>query len=193
MSRHQQEAAGPIDVPDLQAGPVLLRSHRLEELDDMVLACRDEQTWTWTTVPNPYEPEHAEAYINRAVGTPVDGETRWAIEVDGRFSGNIGAMLDGAGRADVGYFVAPWARGRGVGSLALWLVCDWAFRKGGCEVVTWNALVGNVPSRRMVEKVGFHVHADPARRMVVQRGERVDAWTADLLPEDLVPLQTLLP
>ena len=65
----------------------------------------------------------------------------------------------------VGYFVAPWARGRGAGSLALWLVCDWAFRAGGCEVVTWNALVGNVPSRRMVEKVGFHVHADPARRI----------------------------
>lgn len=192
MSRHQQEAAGPIDVPDLQAGPVLLRSHRLEDLDDMVLACRDEQTWTWTTVPNPYEPEHAEAYINRAVGTSIDGETRWAIEVDGRFSGNIGAMLDGAGRADVGYFVAPWARGQGVGSLALWLVCDWAFREGSCEVVTWNALVGNMPSRRMVEKVGFHVHADPARRMVVQRGERVDVWTADLLPEDLVPLAELL-
>jgi len=167
--------------------------HRLEDLDDMVLACRDQQTWTWTTVPQPYEIEHAEAYINRAVGTPVDGETRWAIEVDGRFSGNIGAMLDGTGRADVGYFVAPWARGRGVGSLALWLVCDWSFREGGCEVVTWNALVGNVPSRRMVEKVGFHVHADVARRMVLQRGQRVDVWTADLLADDLVPLDTLLP
>ena len=193
MSGHQQVGVGPIDVPDLQAGPVQLRSHRLEDLDDMVLACRDEQTWTWTTGPTPYEPEHAEAYINRAVGTPVDGETRWAIEVDGRFGGNIGAMLDGAGRADVGYFVAPWARGRGVGSVALWLVCDWAFRDGGCEVVTWNALVGNVPSRRMVEKVGFRVHADPARRMVVQRGQRVDVWTADLLPDDLVTLDTLLP
>ena len=193
MSRHQQEAAGPIDVPDLSAGPVLLRRHRLDDLDDMVLACRDEQTWTWTTVPNPYEPEHAEAYINRTVGTPIDGESRWAIEVDGRYGGNIGAMLDGAGRADVGYFVAPWARGSGVGSIALWLVCNWAFREAACEVVTWNALVGNVPSRRMVEKVGFHVHADPARRMVVQRGERVDVWTGDLLPEDLAPLDTLLP
>lgn len=191
MSRHQQEAAGPIDVPDLAAGPVLLRRHRREDVDDMVIACRDEQTWTWTTVPNPYEPEHAEAYIARTVGTPVDGETRWAIEVDGRFSGNIGAMLDGAGRADVGYFVAPWARGRGVGSIALWLVCDWSFREAGCEVVTWNALVGNMPSRRMVEKVGFHVHADVARRMVVQRGKRADVWTGDLLPEDLVPLDVL--
>ena len=192
MSRHQQQASGPIDVPDLQAGPVLLRKHRIDDRDDMVDASRDEQTWTWTTVPNPYEPEHAEAYINRTVGTSIDGETRWAIEVDGRFSGNIGVMLDGAGRADVGYFVAPWARGRGVGSLALWLVCDWAFREGGCEVVTWNALVGNVPSRRMVEKVGFQVHRDVSRRYVVQRGERADAWTADLLPEELVPLASLL-
>lgn len=188
MSRHQQVGAGPIDVPDLEAGDLILRRHRLDDLDDMVLACRDEQTWTWTTVPQPYEPEHAEAYINRAVGTAVDSETRWAIEVDGRFSGNIGVILDGEGRADVGYFVAPWARGRGIGSLALWLVCDWAFRDGDCEVVTWNALVGNVPSRRMVEKVGFQVHRDVSRKAVVQRGERVDAWTGELLPEDLVPL-----
>jgi RimJ/RimL family protein N-acetyltransferase len=205
VSRHQQVGVGPIDVPDLAAGPVLLRSHRYEDLDDMVLACRDEQTRTWTTVPQPYEAEHAAAYLGRTVGTAVDGETRWAIEVAegdgsagspatgrGRFSGNIGVMLDGAGRGDVGYFVAPWARGRGVGSLALWLVCDWAFREGGCQVVTWNALVGNVPSRRMVERVGFRVHRDVARRLVVQRGERADAWTADLLPDELVPLENLI-
>jgi RimJ/RimL family protein N-acetyltransferase len=190
--------------PVLREGPVTLRPLSHEDRDDMILACRDEQTWTWTTVPHPYEVEHADAYLNRTVGTPIDRETRWAIEVDGRYSGNIGVMLDGEARrvgaaapvglarADVGYFVAPWARGRGVGSLALWLVCDWAFREADCGVVTWNALVGNMPSRRMVEKVGFHVHADRARRMVVQRGERVDAWTGDLLPEDLVPLADLL-
>ena len=197
MSRHQQVGVGPVDVPDLEAGDVRLRRHRLDDVDDMVLACRDEQTWTWTTVPHPYEAEHAEAYLSRVLGSAVDGETRWAIEVaddtgPARFSGNMGLMLDGAGRADVGYFVAPWARGRGVGTLALWLVCDWAFRKGGCEVVTWNALVGNAASRRMVEKVGFRVHADVSRRLVVQRGERADAWTADLLPADLVPLDSLL-
>ena len=183
--------AGVPEPPRLVAGHVTLRPHRWDDRDDIVLACRDEATWAWTTVPNPYEPEHAEAYINRTVGSAIDGEDRWAIEVDGRFGGNIGVILDGAGRADVGYFVAPWARGRGVGTVALWLVCDWAFREGGCEVVTWNAIVGNAPSRRMVEKVGFHVHRDISRRYVVQRGERVDAWTADLLPEDLVPAAVL--
>jgi RimJ/RimL family protein N-acetyltransferase len=145
-------------------------------------------------VPHPYESEHADAYLDRTIGTDIDSEwPRWAIEVNGRFSGNFGLTLDGAGLANVGYFVAPWARGRGVGTLALWLACDWAFREGDCQIVTWEAVVGNVGSRRMVEKVGFRVHADVRRLGVVQRGTRVDVWTADLLPEDLVPLEMLLP
>lgn len=180
--------------PTLRAGHVTLRPHTTADRDDIVEACRDEATWTWTTVPHPYEPEHADAYLARTIGTTIDAEwPRWAIEVHDRFSGNIGLTLDGAGLANVGYFVAPWARGRGTGTLALWLSCEWAFREGGCEVVTWEALVGNVGSRRMVEKVGFHVHADASRKAVVQRGARVDVWTADLLPEDLVSLGTLLP
>jgi RimJ/RimL family protein N-acetyltransferase len=181
-------------APTLTAGSVILRPHTRADRDDIVEACRDEATWTWTTVPHPYETEHADAYLDRTIGTDIDSEwPRWAIEVDGRFSGNFGLTLDGAGLANVGYFVAPWARGRGVGTLALWLACDWAFREGGCEVVTWEALVGNAGSRRMVEKVGFRVHSDISRKAVVQRGERVDVWTGDLLPEDLVPLETLLP
>ena len=193
--------------PTLTAGPVTLRPHTRADRDDIVEACRDEQTWTWTTVPHPYDSEHADAYLDRTIGTDIDSEwPRWAIEVAegvgsadppatgcGRFSGNFGLTLDGAGLANVGYFVAPWARGHGVGTLALWLACDWAFREGGCQEVTWEALVGNDASRRIVEKVGFRVHADVRRLGVVQRGERVDVWTGDLLPEDLVPLETLLP
>jgi RimJ/RimL family protein N-acetyltransferase len=181
-------------APALAAGSVTLRELTTADVDDMVVACQDPETARWTTVPSPYEPEHAFAFIERRIGSVVDDESpRWGIEVDGRWSGNISLRPDGVGLADVGYLVAPWARGRGVGTLALWLVCDWAFREGECEVVTWNALVGNAPSRRMVEKVGFHVHADVSRRLVVQRGERADAWTADLLPEDLVPLDSILP
>jgi len=181
-------------APVLRAGPVILRPHTRADRDAIVEACRDEQTWTWTTVPHPYEPDHADAYLDRTIGADIDSEwPRWAIEVDRRFAGNFGLTLDGAGLANVGYYVAPWARGRGVGTLALWLACDWAFGDGGCEVVTWEALVGNDASHRMVEKVGFRVHADVRRLGVVQRGTRVDVWTADLLPEDLVPLETLLP
>lgn len=183
------------DSPFLTGGHVVLRPHRSSDRDDIVAACRDEQTWTWTTVPHPYESEHADGYLGRATGGGVDAEwPRWAIATtdDDRFAGNLGVILDGEGAAKVGYFVAPWARRRGIGSVALWLACDWAFRDGGCEVVKWDALVGNSPSRRMAEKVGFRIMDGVARRWVVQRGKRADEWLGDLLPDDLVPLASLL-
>jgi RimJ/RimL family protein N-acetyltransferase len=181
-------------APTLTAGPVTLRELSLADVDDMTLACRDADIARWTTVPSPYETEHALAFIERRIGSVVDDESpRWGIEVDGRWAGNISLRPDGAGLADVGYLVAPWARGRGVGTLALWLACDWGFREGGIQVITWHAVAGNEASRRMVEKVGFRVYSEIARLRVMHRGERTDVWMADLLPEDLVPLDAVLP
>jgi len=48
-------------------------------------------------------------------------------------------------------------------------------------------------ARRLVERVGFRVMPGVARRRLVHRGLRVDVWMADLLPDDLVPLDALLP
>jgi len=180
-------------APSLRAGVITLREITLDDVDDMVEACRDDDTRTWTTVPHPYEREHAVAYAERTFGTPIDQEwPRWGIDIDGRWCGNVGLRMDGEGLADIGYLVAPWARRRGAGSVAVWLACDWAFREGGCRVVTWHAVAGNEASRALVAKVGFRVHRDVRRLAVVQRGGRVDVWTADLLPEDLVPLTDLL-
>ena len=179
--------------PVLAAGAVTMRRHVPEDREAIIEACRDEETWRWTTVPHPYEPAHADAYLARTIGSEVDQEwPRWAIEVAGRFAGNLGCSVD-SGLAKVGYWVSPWARGRGVATLALWLACDWAFRDGGCTVVGWEALIGNDGSRRVAEKVGFQIKAEPLRRYVAQRGERVDVWYGDLQPEDLVALETLLP
>jgi len=182
------------ETATLQAGPVTLRALRLDDVDDMTLACQDVETARWTTVPSPYEREHALAFVERRTGTPVDTERdRWGIEVDGRWCGNIALRPDDSGIAEIGYLVAPWARRKGVGSLAAWLACDWGFREAGLEVITWHAVFGNEPSKRLVERVGFHVHADVARKRMMHRGERVDVWMGDLLPGDLVPLESLLP
>ena len=180
-------------TPTLQAGPVTLRELSLDDVDDMTVACQDAETARWTTVPSPYEREHALAFVERRTGTPVDTEReRWGIEVGGRWCGNISLRPDEAGLAEIGFLVAPWARRQGVGSLAAWLVCDWGFREGGLEVISWHAVVGNDASKRLVERVGFHVYADIARRRMLHHGERVDVWMGDLLPDDLVSLESML-
>jgi RimJ/RimL family protein N-acetyltransferase len=187
----------PVDAdpaPELRLGHVVLRPHRWSDLADIVLCGRDPQVQAWTLMPHPYAEDDARDYLARCLGSEIDGETRWAISTvdDDRLQGNLGLISDGAGAMSVGYYVAPWARRRRLGTVALWLACEWAFGAGGAQVVFWDALVGNGPSRRMAERVGFRVHADVTRLRAVQRGVRRDEWTGDLLPEDLVAGETLV-
>lgn len=177
------------------AGRVVLRAHRPDDLELMTRACQDPETARWTLVPVPYDEGHARDYLARTTGGAVDTESaRWAICTadDATFQGNIGLMRTADGAYKVGYFVAPWARGRGVATLALWAACDWAFRSGACEVVHWDAMCGNERSRRVAQKVGFDIKPGVMRRWVAVRGTLTDSWLGDLLPEDLVPLASLL-
>ena len=181
--------------PRVQAGHVVLRPHTWDDVELMTRACQDPETARWTMVPDPYDESHARGYIERITGGAVDAEfPRWAICTvdDDSYMGNMGLVARGKGAMKVGYFVAPWARGRGIATIALWTACDWAFREGGCEVVHWDALPGNDRSRRVAQKVGFQIKTDVMRKWVEVRGALADSWLGDLLPEDLVPLESLV-
>ena len=56
---------------------------------------------------------------------------------------------------EVGFWMAPWARGRGIMTDAVRLVCRWGFADLGLGRIEWWANVGNDASRRVAEKVGF--------------------------------------
>jgi RimJ/RimL family protein N-acetyltransferase len=98
--------------------------------------------------------------------------------------GRVGLGLDGAGAGQVGYWMAPAARGRGVATTALRALCGWGFGVLGLGLIEWRAEVGNVASRRVAEKAGFRVEAT-LRRRLVHRGVRVDAWVGSMLPDEL--------
>jgi RimJ/RimL family protein N-acetyltransferase len=84
---------------------------------------------------------------------------------------------------DVGFLVAPQARGRGYASAALAALCGWGFTALGLARIEWRAYVGNDASRRVAEKAGF-VFEGTARRAVSHRGQRVDAWVGALVREE---------
>ena len=85
---------------------------------------------------------------------------------------------------EIGYWMAPWARGQGVMTDAVRLVCDWGFDELGLGRIEWWANVGNYASRRVAEKVGFTMEGT-VRARLLHRGERVDGWVAGLLPGEL--------
>jgi RimJ/RimL family protein N-acetyltransferase/DNA-binding CsgD family transcriptional regulator len=174
--------------PILGDGVVSLRPPRADDADDVTLGCQDPQTAAWTTVPVPYSHADAEQWLaTRATPAEWWAGPAWAITLapSDRWCGTIDLRPDGSGGAEVGFLLAPWARGRGHMARALRLVCTWAFTSLGLKVVIWYAHAGNEASLRTARSVGFQVADHVFRGYLAQRGERRDAWIGTLTPEDL--------
>jgi RimJ/RimL family protein N-acetyltransferase len=164
-----------------------LRPLRAEDAEPIARACADPDIARWTQVPQPYRIEHAREFIRSRAGE----DHVWAIDVDG-LVGVIGVRgtlpaLPGP-VTGIGYWVAPWASGRGVATGALIAVRD-ALAAAGYQRIDWEALAGNEASVRVARKAGFTVEGY-RRRGLVQRGRLVDCvvggWTADSEVPELV-------
>lgn len=173
----------------LRGERVVLRPLVSADIDAVFRACQDPDTQRYTTVPVPYTQEDAVRFVEEqapaaadsgrmaifAVSTSPDGST---------FDGSIDLRFGDGHDADVGYAIAPWARRQSAGSDALRTICRWGFTDHAIERIGWEAVVGNWPSRRTAEKVGFQFEGT-CRQLTVLRGVRYDAWIAGLLPSDL--------
>ena len=157
-------------------------------------ACQDPEVSRWTTVPSPYTRADAEQFVTGFVadgwrawadGAP-DAKATWAIHTDAGFAGTLGLTAEPVRSAEVGYWLAPSARGRGLLHRSLTLALGWAFDAPDgphLDRVLWHALAGNWPSWRAAWRLGFRF--DGVERLgTVQRGERHDVWTATLLRDD---------
>lgn len=111
----------------------------------------------------------------------------FAIVEAGRPVGSIGIRwLDGfdEGTAEVGYWVASDARGRGLCTRALRLASIWALES--TERLQLRADVENGPSNRVAEKAGFRREGVlRSSRYNGRLGRRVDFAMYSLLPNDL--------
>lgn len=177
---------------EITAGRLHLRPWRAGDQSVLLAAGSDPMTLRWTTLPDPYLPEHAEAYVTRTTpqGWASGQDLTWAVceSATGTVWANIALRPVGDPAAeqgvwDVGFWCLASARGQGVVPEALGAVCRWAFAVLGARRIEWAAQVGNGASRRAAEKAGFQ--AEGVRRAgLVQRGEVVDAWVGALLPGD---------
>ncbi|WP_152189781.1 GNAT family N-acetyltransferase [Georgenia satyanarayanai] len=168
----------------LHDGDLTLEVPTLADVDRVTEVCQDPEVQRWTTVPSPYRREHAVGFIG---GFVADGWERgdnltWALRHGGRLVGMVGtSRADGSG--EIGYWLAPEARGLGLMDRAVGLVLDAAFGRLGMERVEWRADVGNWPSWRVVWRHGFRREGQ-VRGMGVHGERRVDQWVGTLLRED---------
>ncbi|MEU4470203.1 GNAT family N-acetyltransferase [Micromonospora sp. NPDC023888] len=170
------------------AGELRLRPMEEQDLDAVVQTCRDPETIRWTTVPDPYQQADAQGFQVYSQDAWARGQAACFVvaDPDDRYAGTIDLRLSptDALLADVGFMTAPAARGRGYMPAALVALSTWGCATLGLARIEWKANVGNTASRRVAEKAGFTFEGT-ARGGVQHRGERVDAWVAALLAEDL--------
>ena len=86
--------------------------------------------------------------------------------------------------AEIGYWLVPRARGRGIGSLAVGLLARWAVNEAGLARVEAYVVPDNIASQRVLEKAGFR-REGLLRSYLSYEGRRFDALLYSLLPSDL--------
>ncbi len=137
-----------------------LRPWRDSDIAAIVAACQDPEIARWTPVPNPYGESDARAFLLQRYDALHSGfAAPFAIVAasSGRLLGSVALNRQEweHARAEVGYWLAPEARGQGHATRAVRLVCEWGFRTLGLERVTLHAATGNTASQRVAERAGF--------------------------------------
>jgi RimJ/RimL family protein N-acetyltransferase len=178
----------PVPDPPLAARGVLLRPFVRTDERAIAEAVQDPEIPRWTSIPSPYRDSDARDYVARAERDRRDGRELGLAIVDretGALLGGIGLVMDGRHRkAEVGYWVAPGARRRGVATRATRLVSRWALERLGIERVELLANPANEPSQRVAGAAGF-TREGLLRAYRVRKGRREDLVMFSLLPGDL--------
>lgn len=145
----------------LDGAGVRLRPFAAGDAQRVREACNDPQIPRFMSLmPSPYTEADARWWIGE--GAPAawaKGGAAWAV-VDPQ----TGDLLGGAGmgqvlperaQAEVGYWVAPWARRRGVATAATRAITDWAFAERGVARMELVTAPQNTASQRVALAAGF--------------------------------------
>lgn len=178
---------------------VTLRQLTPADAEGVVEACNDAQTRRFLQLlPDPYTTDDALEWITRSVPRAWDaGEAHFAIVLDGsdRIAGSIGIGDPrlGGHATTIGYWVAPWARGRGVATDALRTLAAWTLRQGFGRIELRTDMT-NAASQRVAVAAGF-IH-EGVRRSVSRSADGTwrDAvvWTR-LASDPGIPVPRALP
>ncbi|MBM7786214.1 GNAT family N-acetyltransferase [Tenggerimyces flavus] len=181
------------DVPVLTGERCVLRPFAETDVAAVVEGCTDPQTRHWlSALPDPYTPEDALGYIQSRAEEHASGRGIYWAAADpetGQCLGSFGlmAMDELGGGAEVGYWMHPSARGRGVATDAVRLLVRHAtidLEDGGLGLrrLTLRTASGNAASQRVAAKAGFE------RTGVERAAEKLGDGTFD----DLVGWDQLL-
>ncbi|SCF35550.1 Protein N-acetyltransferase, RimJ/RimL family [Micromonospora viridifaciens] len=169
---------------------LLLRPWREDDAEAVHRACQDPDIQRWTGVPRPYLPEHALNFVTGSAPAAWAAGTGAQFAVCDAATGELLASCGlvsidpGLGSAEIGYWTAPWARGREVAVRATRAVARWAFDVRKLRRLIWQAEIGNHASRLVALRAGFRLEGE-LRLAQPPAGGRREGWLGSLLPGEV--------
>jgi RimJ/RimL family protein N-acetyltransferase len=146
----------------------------------------DPDVLRFTRIPEPPPPDFPETWLGLYERGRRDGTREgFAVVDDGEFLGlALAPRIDRAARtAELGYVVAPAARGRGVATTTLRLLTDWAFEELGALRLELLIGVANHGSKRVAERNGYRLEG-VLRSLHFKQDLREDTEIWSRLPSD---------
>ena len=176
---------------EIREAGLLLRPWQESDAAEVFRACQDPEIQRWISVPQPYLMQNAIDYVTAFTTQTWANGTAAPFGVFDPASGELLGACDlvkldrDAGVAEIGYWVAPWARGRGVATGAARAVARWALHTQGVRRLVWRAKLGNHASRLVAARIG--VRFEGVQRAALRGREGwLDGWVGALLPGDLL-------
>lgn len=120
-------------------------------------ACADPDIQRWIEVPTPYDVDDARVFVASGAGSllvcaVVDAGTDEGL---GMVAVHEVTDVDGQLDAALGYWVAPWARRRGVAVWATLAVAELAVTEWGVTRVSLDIATANEASTAVARRAGF--------------------------------------
>jgi RimJ/RimL family protein N-acetyltransferase len=170
---------------ELRDGDIQLRPWTLDDVPAIVAACNDAEIHHWIpAVPSPYTEEDARAFVQGEV--PGIGTQQFAITQEGQVVGSIGIGVNNSRTGHIGYWCAREARGKGVTTRALRLLCTHAIENLRLERLELITDPDNRASQRVAEKVGFRREGVLRSHLTHPDGRRRDSVMFSLLPGEFL-------
>jgi ribosomal-protein-alanine N-acetyltransferase len=168
-----------IPMPVMSEGATTLRPIAVRDARALERELAGNRGWLrrWeATNPDGYGPFDTRAGIRSLLEQSRDGHgAPFALEVDGEFAGqvNVSQMFFGSlSSCAIGYWIAERFAGRGVMPTAVALATDYCFLRLGLHRVEICIRPENVPSLRVVEKLGFRYEGLRRRYIHIDGGWR---------------------
>jgi RimJ/RimL family protein N-acetyltransferase len=164
-----------------------LAEHHEEDLAGLIA---DPDVQRFTLIPVPPPRGFARTWLERYLDGQRTGERLGfaAYDEQGRFCGvGLVVRIDREGaEAELGYIVAPRARGRGTGAEILEALTTFALQDLGMLRLTLMIDTANTASQRVAARAGYTLEG-VMRSLAFKDGRRTDAQLWSRLPDDPAP------